>query len=79
MALYLCNWIKFHLQNIAMGTKYETSSPIRTVIAMDFDNDGNQELFLNNIDYRSRGAPNTVHSVVKLANVSSLHYQKDQL
>jgi len=59
---------KIKFKNIAMGTKYETSSPIRTVIAMDFDNDGNQELFMNNIDYRSRGAPNTVHSVVKLAN-----------
>merc|ERR1712241_540877 len=32
---------------------------------MDFDNDGNQELFMNNIDYRSRGAPNSVHSVIQ--------------
>ena len=54
-----------------MGSNYETSTPIRTVIAMDFDNDGNQELFMNNIDYRSRGAPNSVHSVINSPNVSS--------
>ena len=53
-----------------MGSNYETSTPIRTVIAMDFDNDGNQELFMNNIDYRSRGAPNSVHSVINSPNVS---------
>ena len=53
-----------------MGTEYENSTPIRTVIAMDFDNDGNQELFMNNIDYQSRGAPNSVHSVINSANVS---------
>ena len=53
-----------------MGTEYENPTPIRTVIAMDFDNDGNQELFMNNIDYQSRGAPNSVHSVINSANVS---------
>merc|ERR1719270_1245493 len=58
--------IKF--RNVAMGSEYETSSPIRTVIAMDFDNDGNQELFMNNIDYRSRGAPNSVHSIINSPN-----------
>merc|ERR1712109_397676 len=40
-------------------------------IAMDFDNDGNQELFMNNIDYRSRGAPNSVHSVINSPNGNS--------
>ena len=53
-----------------MGTDYENPTPIRTVIAMDFDNDGNQELFMNNIDYQSRGAPNSVHSVINFENVS---------
>jgi len=59
---------KIKFKNIAMGTDYENSTPIRTVIAMDFDNDGNQELFMNNIDYQSRGAPNSVHSVINSAN-----------
>merc|ERR1711971_649720 len=55
---------KIKFKNIAMGTEYENPTPIRTVIAMDFDNDGNQELFMNNIDYQGR-APNTLHTVVK--------------
>jgi len=59
---------KIKFKNIAMGTEYENSTPIRTVIAMDFDNDGNQELFMNNIDYQSKGAPNSVHSVINSAN-----------
>jgi len=59
---------KIKFKNIAMGTEYENPTPIRTVIAMDFDNDGNQELFMNNIDYQSRGAPNSVHSVINSAN-----------
>ena len=66
------------LKNIASETEYETPSPIRTVIAMDFDNDGNQELFMNNIDYRSRGAPNTVHSVINSPNVSLNRLNNDQ-
>ena len=45
---------------------------------MDFDNDGNQELFMNNIDYRSRGAPNTVHSVINSPNVSLSRLYKDE-
>merc|ERR1711997_1019492 len=59
---------RIRFRNIALGTEYETPSPIRTVIAMDFDNDGNQELFMNNIDYRSRGAPNSVHSIINSQN-----------
>jgi len=62
---------KTKFRNIAMGSNYETSTPIRTVIAMDFDNDGNQELFMNNIDYQSRGAPNSVHSVINSPNENS--------
>jgi len=62
----LIETIKF--KNVAMGSDYENPTPIRTVIAMDFDNDGNQELFMNNIDYRSRGAPNSVHSVINSPN-----------
>jgi len=60
--------VNLTLKNIASETEYETPSPIRTVIGIDFDNDGNQELFMNNIDYRSRGAPNTVHSVINSPN-----------
>jgi len=59
---------KIKFKNIATGTEYENPTPIRTVIAMDFDNDGNQELFMNNIDYQSRGAPNSVHSVINSPN-----------
>merc|ERR1711935_309822 len=59
---------KIKFKNIAIGTEYENSTPIRTVIAMDFDNGGNQELFMNNIDYQSRGAPTSVHSVINSAN-----------
>ena len=66
------------LKNIASETEYETPSPIRTVIGMDFDNNGNQELFMNNIDYRSRGAPNTVHSVINSPNVSLSRLYKDE-
>ena len=51
-------------KDIAGNSDFATPTPIRTVIAADFDNDGNQELFLNNIAYRG-SAPNTVHTVVK--------------
>ena len=60
-----------------MGTDYENSTPIRTVIAMDFDNDGNQELFMNNIDYQSRGAPNSVHSIINSLNVSKSRWTSE--
>merc|ERR1712203_1316803 len=51
-------------QDIAGNSEFSVPTPIRTVIAADFDNDGNQELFMNNIAYRGR-ASNSVHSVVK--------------
>ena len=70
--------VNLTLKNIASETEYETPSPIRTVIGMDFDNDGNQELFMNNIDYRSRGAPNTVHSVINSPNVRFSRPYQDQ-
>merc|ERR1711971_816596 len=50
--------------DIAGNSEFAVPTPIRTVIAADFDNDGNQELFMNNIAYRGR-APNTLHTVVK--------------
>jgi len=51
-------------RDIAGNSEFSVPTPIRTVIAADFDNDGNQELFMNNIAYRGR-ASNSVHSVVK--------------
>lgn len=44
------------VQNIATGG-FATPSPIRTVIAADFDNDKELEVFFNNIAYRGN-APN---------------------
>jgi len=41
---------------------FRKPTPIRTVIAADFDNNGEQEIFLNNIAYRG-DAPNSVHTV----------------
>jgi len=54
-------------KNVAGNSNFSKPSPIRTVIAADFDNDGNQELFLNNIAYRGP-APNSVHTVRKGIN-----------
>lgn len=44
------------MQNIATG-RFADSSPIRTVIAADFDNDKELDVFFNNIAYRG-SAPN---------------------
>lgn len=44
------------LQNIATGG-FAAPSPIRTVIAADFDNDKELDVFFNNIAYRGN-APN---------------------
>lgn len=53
--IHLCKIEKHHsyvfLQNIAAGG-FATPSPIRTVIAADFDNDKELEVFFNNIAYR---------------------------
>merc|ERR1711972_268688 len=38
-------------RDIAGNSEFAVPTPIRTVIAADFDNDGNQELFMNNIAY----------------------------
>lgn len=46
------------LQNIATAG-FATPSPVRTVIAADFDNDKELEVFFNNIFYR-QSAPNRV-------------------
>lgn len=43
------------LQDIA-SPKFSTPSPVRTVIAADFDNDQELEVFFNNIAYRSSSA-----------------------
>lgn len=48
--------VQFSLQNIATG-RFAEASPIRTVIAADFDNDKELEVFFNNIAYRGN-APN---------------------
>ncbi|CAL4226318.1 unnamed protein product [Meganyctiphanes norvegica] len=53
--------IKF--RNIASDA-FAEPSPIRTVIAADFNNDGNTEIFLNNIAYRGP-APNRLFQVLK--------------
>merc|ERR1719419_952823 len=51
-------------RDIASNFAFSEATPIRTVIAADFDNDGDQELFMNNI--ASYGpAPNSVHTVKK--------------
>lgn len=55
----------FVVQNIASG-EFANPTPIRTVIAADFDNDKELEVFFNNIAYRGN-APNKLfrsHKVV---------------
>jgi len=58
-------------KNIALNSQFSNPSPIRTVIAADFDNDGNQELFLNNIAYRGP-APNSLHTIRKAVSKDDL-------
>lgn len=43
------------MQNIAAGG-FAAPSPIRTVIAADFDNDKELDVFFNNIAYRGNAA-----------------------
>lgn len=45
-------------QNVATGG-FDTPSPVRTVIAADFDNDKELEVFFHNIFYR-QSAPNRI-------------------
>ncbi|XP_061129373.1 cartilage acidic protein 1-like isoform X2 [Syngnathus typhle] len=54
-----------NFRNIAT-TEFESPSPIRTVIAADFDNDRNLEVFFNNIAYRGN-APNRIFRVSRRA------------
>ena len=39
-------------------------SPVRTVLVADFDNDGNSEIFLNNIVMSNRQSPNRLFTVI---------------
>merc|ERR1712228_168310 len=63
-----------YFKNIASGSEFSYSTPIRTVIAADFDNDANQEIFMNNIAYRG-SAPNSVHTVRKTPGVDPIIQQ----
>ncbi|RUS85936.1 hypothetical protein EGW08_006339 [Elysia chlorotica] len=54
----------------AATPEFATPSPIRTVIAADFDNSGNLQVFMNNIVYRG-AAPNNLYRILpEGANVS---------
>ncbi|XP_040001885.1 cartilage acidic protein 1a isoform X2 [Xiphias gladius] len=57
-------------RNIATGG-FVTPSPIRTVIAADFDNDRELEVFFNNIAYRGN-APNRLFRVSRRADADPL-------
>ncbi|XP_071359824.1 cartilage acidic protein 1a isoform X2 [Trachinotus anak] len=57
-------------RDIASGG-FATPSPIRTVIAADFDNDKELEVFFNNIAYRGN-APNKLFRVSRRANADPL-------
>lgn len=52
-------------------TAFSTPSPIRTVIAADFDNDKQLEVFFNNIAYRGN-APNKLFRVSRRAGTDPL-------
>ncbi|XP_033479066.1 cartilage acidic protein 1a [Epinephelus lanceolatus] len=57
-------------RDIASGG-FEAPSPIRTVIAADFDNDKELEVFFNNIAYKSN-APNKLFRVLRRADADPL-------
>ncbi|XP_057698901.1 cartilage acidic protein 1a [Corythoichthys intestinalis] len=57
-------------RNIATAG-FASPSPIRTVIAADFDNDKKLEVFFNNIAYRGN-SPNRLFSVSRRANADPL-------
>lgn len=62
MTFYFDDMTSFHfLQNVA-NASFEEPSPIRTVIAADFDNDGKLEVFFNNIAYHG-SAPNRMFKI----------------
>uniref|UniRef100_A0A671TFE0 Cartilage acidic protein 1a n=1 Tax=Sparus aurata TaxID=8175 RepID=A0A671TFE0_SPAAU len=60
-------------RNIATG-RFADSSPIRTVIAADFDNDKELDVFFNNIAYRG-SAPNRLFRVLRRADADPLIQQ----
>ncbi|XP_071387239.1 cartilage acidic protein 1a [Centroberyx affinis] len=60
----------YKFRNIAT-TAFAAPSPIRTVIAADFDNDKELEVFFNNIAYRGN-APNKVFRVSRRADADPL-------
>nr|XP_057921489.1 cartilage acidic protein 1a [Doryrhamphus excisus]XP_057921490.1 cartilage acidic protein 1a [Doryrhamphus excisus] len=62
-------------RNIAT-TGFASPSPIRTVIAVDFDNDRELEVFFNNIAYRGN-APNKLFRVSRRANTDPLIQELD--
>ncbi|XP_061844111.2 cartilage acidic protein 1a [Nerophis lumbriciformis] len=62
-------------RNIATAG-FASPSPIRTVIAADFDNDGQLEVFFNNIAYRGN-APNKLFRVSRRANADPLIQELD--
>ncbi|XP_064103801.1 cartilage acidic protein 1-like isoform X2 [Macrobrachium nipponense] len=55
--------------------EFASPSPIRTVIAADFNNDGNLEVLLNNIAYRG-AAPNKLFTVDRGLNDQDLTVRK---
>lgn len=69
-------------QNIAVGTEFEEPSPLRSLVAGDFDNDGNIELFFNNMAFQGpapnrffrivRGDPNQDPAIVELPSGKAL-------
>lgn len=62
MTFYFDEMTSFQfLQNVA-NASFEEPSPIRTVIAADFDNDGKLEVFFNNIAYHG-SAPNRMFKI----------------
>ncbi|KAM8772499.1 cartilage acidic protein 1a isoform 1-T2 [Acanthopagrus schlegelii] len=60
-------------RNIATG-RFADSSPIRTVIAADFDNDKELDVFFNNIAYRG-SSPNRLFRVLRRAGADPLIQQ----
>lgn len=54
-----------NFENVAAGsgTSYKNATHIRTVIAADFDNDGNMEIFQNNIYHPGHAQPNKLFRI----------------
>ena len=62
------NWMGYHRTYVRMGDKFkdiakpdfDTPTRVRTVISADFDNDGYDEVFINNI-----GEPNKLFKILQ--------------